>query len=384
MPTASTAAAILLALTALAVVVRWPRPRADRQILERRAQSLEALAAVVTRSASTREHHVAHHLAQHNLAQRDPAEVDRHDAITVLGPVDDPPGSAVRERSGGPDPASRHHPHSPAPRLRNGSTHRHHEPTPTRLVHLGVDDVPPDDDLAETVDGLTGFPIGQTGTHGDAIDRATTDALAPARPVVGSSSNGSSSNASSSDASLSDGPQGDGPPAPARGRHRTSVGAGVDLPKPLVLRRSAAIAASVAVLLAGVLLALVRPGGSPVPPGPADAVEASPAVPAPFTDSTLPPPLPPSGAVGEAVTFDVTAPFTLDLAAGDTTWVRVQTANGIVLFEGTLAPNDTTTVPATGPVQLRVGNPAGLLAAADGRLIDHPRPAGQPVTLALG
>lgn len=56
----------------------------------------------------------------------------------------------------------------------------------------------------------------------------------------------------------------------------------------------------------------------------------------------------------------------------------------MVLFEGTLAAGEQTSVRAEEAVLIRLGNPAGILAAADGGLLDHPRTPGQPLTLALG
>lgn len=137
-------------------------------------------------------------------------------------------------------------------------------------------------------------------------------------------------------------------------------------------------------IVGGLVFALGRPAPGPIGTAGSEPAAAQAQAPTPSTDTTVPEPLLPVATTGDAVTFDVPIPFSLDLAAAAATWVRVQATSGDVLYEGTLAPGDTTSVPVSGPVQVRVGNPGGLLATADGHLLDHPRPPGEPLTLTLG
>jgi hypothetical protein len=88
--------------------------------------------------------------------------------------------------------------------------------------------------------------------------------------------------------------------------------------------------------------------------------------------------------VGDVAAFDVAAPFTLDLAADQPSWVQVRNRSGEVLFEQTLQPGQSTQVDVDQPVAVRTGNPAGLAVTAGFVPLDHPRPAGQPITLHLG
>ena len=124
------------------------------------------------------------------------------------------------------------------------------------------------------------------------------------------------------------------------------------------------------------------PDAAPPPPTNApDVVEASP-LPVELGPPTTP--LAPVGALGDVVAFEVTPPLSLDLAANQASWVQVRLRGGAVLWEGTLQPGDSTQLSAWGPVDLRTGNPAGLAATVNGRLLDHPRPPGQPLTFAVG
>jgi len=329
MPAASTIASIVVALAAIAVVVRWPRPRTDRRVLERRAHGLEVLGEVVTRSAANRTAAIEDHLSRQAVAPPDTAH--HPTPVTVLGPTTPGDETVVlpAARAQGRPAAPGDRPPRPLPATRGIPLPS--PPAAAQVIRLGVDDLPPDDDLSETVDGFSPAAPATPSTHGRR------------------------------------------PPAP---------------------RRLAVVGAALLVVLGGVALAVARPASDLAPNasgGRAAAASsvADPATPAPTTggpstEDAPPPPLTPGAVTGNTVAFDLAPPFTLDLAAGAATWVRVQTTGGDTLFEGTLAPADTTSVAATGPLQLRIGNPAGLLLAADGRLLDHPRPSGQPLTLALG
>lgn len=342
MSSASTIASVVVALAAIAVVIRWPRPRADRRVLQRRAHSLEALGLVVTRSATARAEAVARHADRQDPPVNETSAY-RPVAITVLGPVDaDPSGERSAQVEGQPvRPHGRRASRSPSRRHTRPALH--HDPTPSRLVQLGSDDLPPDETLTQTVSSLAAAEP----APGDGASVTTRTR----RPVSVTT------------------PRGETPPTPVRRR---------------AVRRWSAAAVAIVVVLGGLATARLRPGGDPMSAVPGETAGATPTEVPPTTDTAPPAPLAPVGTIGDSVTFALPPPFTLELAAGDTTWVRVQATSGEVLFEGTLAPNDTITVPTTIPVQLRVGNPAGLLAVAGGRLIDHPRPPGQPITLALG
>lgn len=357
MSSASTIASIVVALTAIVVVIRWPRPRADRRVLERRAQSLEALGLVVTRSAVTRPDEVARHERRHLDASADPASC-RHVAITVLGSADVECRRAHEAGTGAPRPSSAvHRPPRRQPR------------PPTRVVQLDAHDLPPDEDLTQTVDGLVPSGVDPDDVpRGASLPEPTAAVTSPRaqRHSHHSGHSGTAAEARPRPASMAP-PLPDNRPTPQR-RHDP--------------RRWAAVAVALLVILGGFTVSLIRPDPSPSAPARDEAGGATSTTSPPTTSP--PPPLTPTGSLGESVAFALPPPFTLDLAAGDTTWVRVQATGGEVLFEGTLAPDDTASVTTDGPVELRVGNPAGLLAAAGGRLLDHPRPSGQPVTLAIG
>jgi len=126
-------------------------------------------------------------------------------------------------------------------------------------------------------------------------------------------------------------------------------------------------------------------GGSTA--APADAATPSNEPSADTEPLALPPasiPLAPGMVVGDVAAFDVAAPFTLDLAADQPSWVQVRNRSGEVLFEQTLQPGQSTQVDVDQPVAVRTGNPAGLAVTAGFVPLDHPRPAGQPITLHLG
>lgn len=117
-----------------------------------------------------------------------------------------------------------------------------------------------------------------------------------------------------------------------------------------------------------------RPSGSDL------AAPHTPELPAPPSeDQPSPLATQPEGTGAESVR--VQSPFTLNLAAGDPSWVRVATTGGSTLFEGTMEPGDTVQLRPAEPVDVHMGNPAGMLMGVDGRLVSHSRAEGQPVTV---
>jgi hypothetical protein len=394
MPTASTVASIIVALAVIAAVVRWPRLPADRRVLERRAHGLEALATVVARSAASRS--ADHPGARPPDATPPPAPPDRtsdrHPAITApatqgTAPPEVTAGTDRRATAGtdavtvlGPVDTPRPRPDRPASLRARRSERRHHNPPdpsaptgaaqttkPVEVLRLGATDVPPDDDLSETTDSLHSWHAEASARPPATPSRSLHPALRPARATA---SSGSGVSAATAD-----------PPASAT--PSVSAPASLGAPRATGKHRRARViaAATVALVVGGAVVVGVRSG-----PGPADAtaVVAAALTPTPTPDPAPPPALTPVAASGDVIAFSAAAPFTLDLAAGAPSWVRVQTASGAVLFEGTLVAGEQTSVRAEEPVRIRLGNPAGVLAAADGGLLDHPRPPGQPLTLALG
>lgn len=361
MPNASTVASVVVALAAIVVTVRWPRRYSDRQLLERRANGLEALGVVVNRSVASRSIGSEFHRA---TPADEPAAAQA--SITVLGstaPCEAPSNPATLRRSQRQGRSHR------TPRHRSsGSGPRRPPATPTNLVRLTNGDLPCDEELHESFDSLDAGP-----RHPDAVSSAGSPSgcegtlrtgSAPTRRRASEAPNPSTRIRPSTSA-----PVATHPLAPAR---------------PTTTRRWLAAAATMAVLAGALTLAVARPDGGPVPSVPGGSAEAEPAPPAPPVEATAPPSLLPVGTLGDTVGFALAPPFTLDLATSAVTWVRVQAVSGEVLFEGTLEAGGSTSVQVASPVRVRVGNPVGLLVAANGQLLDHPRPPGQPLTLSLG
>lgn len=152
-------------------------------------------------------------------------------------------------------------------------------------------------------------------------------------------------------------------------------------------RRLATAAAAIAVVAAVGLASTWNSGGpSSGPDTTAEATSTAPLTPEVPETAPAPPSLPltPGLVVGDVAAFEVTAPFTLDLAADQPSWVQVRNRSGQVLFEQTLQPGESTQVDVDQPVAVRTGNPAGLAVTAGFIPLDHPRPTGQPITLHLG
>lgn len=155
---------------------------------------------------------------------------------------------------------------------------------------------------------------------------------------------------------------------------------------PSRLRRRRRVLATVglaATVVAAAVMLAASPSPTPTPSAAADADTAGAVEPAP-TPPSPPPPIPPSSTLGDIVRFAVPAPATITIAAAADSWVQIRTADGTIPFEGLVAAGESAEVPVGVAASIRLGNPAGVLVAADGRLLDHPRPGGEPLTLELG
>jgi hypothetical protein len=100
---------------------------------------------------------------------------------------------------------------------------------------------------------------------------------------------------------------------------------------------------------------------------------------------TTPPPvgrLGPADTNADTVTYTVTAPTRLGLAARDRSWVRVRTTDGGVLAETTLEAGDDTSVAINGNIEVRLGNPAGTTIRVNSQDLDLPA-ADRPLTVLL-
>lgn len=197
-----------------------------------------------------------------------------------------------------------------------------------------------------------------------------------------------------------------GPAAPEAGiatPQQVSAGTGdlpditTELPKTSspVRRRVLAAAVSVAVMATGALAAgvwtpspqsrtalesaatgnEVTPVSDPATPGASQPTET--------TQVAPPPPLATRTESTDTESVSAASPFTLDLAAGNPTWVRVATTAGSTMFEGTLEAGDTVQLRPEEPVDVRMGNSAGLLMGIDGHLVSHSRTEGQPLTVTV-
>jgi hypothetical protein len=155
-------------------------------------------------------------------------------------------------------------------------------------------------------------------------------------------------------------------------------------------RRRLAVAAAtslvlgLAVVAAGLIEGQPSTAEGPISPPPAQAAPPDPGITADNGTTVTNPPdlLQPTGQSGDSLSFTVPQPFTLDLAAGETTWVRVTTQSGLVLIDGMVEAGATEQLALNEPASLRIGNAAGILIAAHGQLLDHPR-SPQPVTIEL-
>jgi Domain of unknown function (DUF4115) len=105
------------------------------------------------------------------------------------------------------------------------------------------------------------------------------------------------------------------------------------------------------------------------------------------TTSTVPPVVSePQGGTAHSATYQVATPsYSLALAAtAGACWVEVtDTANGSVLFSGTLFPGQSHTIAATGPVTVIAGAPGSFAATVNGAAVTLPFGYQAPFTLTL-
>ena len=337
----------LLVIGGTALAARWRAPELDARELSRRCRTLNTLATIVERRASE----PATPLANPSLPSSN--------GVVVLGPA------------AGVTPGVPPIPETPPPvraaqissvPLSVDVTHDRRRPVlradPIDVVRVASDDLPPD-------------PL--------TLDEGGADSpLDPPPPAAKLGRSGLRSHHASVVGRLPQ-PQGMRRNFPASDRHD--------------VRRRILAAAAIVVALASVAIALeLRRPGTNAPVITEELLTGS-EVAAASTDASTPPtdatpapttPLAPTAVNGDEVGFAVLPPFTLDLAADQPSWVRVTSVDGTVLAEQTLQPGGSTQVAAAGPVTVRTGNPAGLAVSANGRLLDHPRLPGQPLTLAVG
>lgn len=351
------------------MVNRWQAVSGDRQKLADRSRTLDVLGKIVAQHADTP-------VDTDKGWQNRPTEVQRRVArplpvafnvlgvsgITVVPPVS--PRSANARSSGNGNANLRYSfatdneatTVTPAeslkpPRLPAAATqrpsHHHDGVVHRRLLRLSSDDLPPDPDGPQ-----------RHATEGPSYDMLTLDTNDSGTPLTGVGAHHGDTSTSSQR---------------HHRRHRR--------------RRLATVAGGVA-LVAAVSMAsnwnANDPTGSPATATDASS-QGSPLAIAPPPEPTAPSvPLTPGLVVGDVAAFEVAAPFTLDLAADQPSWVQVRTRSGQVLFEQTLQPGESTQVNVDQPIAVRTGNPAGLAVTAGFVPLDHPRPAGQPITLHLG
>jgi cytoskeleton protein RodZ len=130
------------------------------------------------------------------------------------------------------------------------------------------------------------------------------------------------------------------------------------------------------------------PETKPQPPAPAETARtepepdasalqtpaAQPAETAPRTATAAPAPEQPPATPGEA------GPIRVQVHATGAVWVRM-IADGKVLYEGTLAPNESRTFDGEAAMNLRVGDPAATEVTWNGKPIGEIGPVGQPRTV---
>ena len=336
----------VLVAGAITLISRWQAPGVDARLLSRRGETLNTLAAIVERRA------------EHPVTTLASPTLPPSNGVVVLGSADGvTPGLTPTPA---PPPPLRPAVNTTVP-LTVATERGPWQPATAanlaRVVQVASVDLPPD-------------PL------------TPDDDPTPWEPLPAASSPASTAGGAEHAAAVRRLPQPQGirhgfPTADRRDRRR---------------RVLAAAAIIMALASVAVALELRRPGtNAPViteellTGGEVAAATPDTTVPS-ATDATPSPttPLAPTAVNGDEVGFAVLPPFTLDLVADQPSWVRVASIDGTVLAEQTLQPGGSTQVAVTGPVTVRTGNPAGLVVSADGRLLDHPRLPGQPITLAVG
>jgi hypothetical protein len=354
-----------LAGTVFVAVNRWQAGSGDRQRIDDRARTLEVLGRIVEQHADT-------NVDTDQGRQSRPADVQRRlarplpAAFNVLGTSD----MVVRS--------------SPSPRVTDEVTADvtadiaawAPSPSASRMSRPVRRDVRPDHRTDDTIHRhVMRLPIADLSDDHSGLDHYwPTDSISdtrsmdqPAPPSAGDAVTPLSRRPQSSPKSHT--------------KSRTPSHTPSHAPR---RRRLATAAAAIAVVAAvGLASTWNSDGPSPYPATTADAASTAPLPPeVPEAAPSLP--LTPGLVVGDVAAFEVAAPFTLDLAADQPSWVQVRNRSGQVLFEQTLQPGESTQVDVDQPVAVRTGNPAGLAVTAGFVPLDHPRPAGQPITLHLG
>ena len=386
---------VAAALAALTVVLAARRAvtRADRVAVLRRRDSLAALALVVERqvqrpvSVPRRTTDDADPGAT-TAREGTPADAERRARLrsfAVVGPVEQhpPPPAPDPVHALGDDGRPRHagrrrRPTWPPRPAHRPPTTRRFTPVPKPIVT--IDGTREDSVHGDVLPGLVGIDAELAGSDAESVGSG------PGLPVTASPTRTQPDHRKPADVVRP-------APAPHRPAHPTRqmpAAGSVAVPDaepsatPSAGQRVRRLAAVAAALLAVVAIGVGQRNPDAAPPVAAanpDVVEASP-LPLDLGPPTTP--IAPIGALGDVVAFDVTPPLSLDLAAAQATWVQVRLRGGVVLWEGTLQPGDATQVSAPAAVDLRTGNPAGLATTVNGRLLDHPRPPGQPLTFAIG
>jgi hypothetical protein len=155
-------------------------------------------------------------------------------------------------------------------------------------------------------------------------------------------------------------------------------------PRPAVLVTTALVL----VVAVGLVLALVLPddskGGNPAQRATARA--RSKAAASTSTSSTTSTTLPRAAVVGTqggGVTVSVpAATYTVTLTARGSCWMRAERPDNTVVDTTTLRAGDSRDIPGSGPLTVRLGNPAVVDVAVDGQPLALPPPHG-PVDLHL-
>jgi hypothetical protein len=367
----------IITMTAAAIVFigvsRWHTVSSDRQKLADRARTLDVLGSIVERHAATPvdtgqgvRNRPAD--AQRRVARPLPAAFN---VVGTNGAVVPPPVSPRLAHAAGDVKASR--PEAPSSASVQTGTGIPAADIPGDVVHrqmlrLSSVDLPDDPcgpsdhnsrDRSDPTGDLTA--LDQTAPHRTPTGPALSNPQPHGAPLVAVGSSSSRRSPSSHG-------------QPTIHHHRR--------------RRLATVAAAVSLIAAVGFASNWNSDGDARSASSADDAAASTDEPA---GGALPPvvpapsiPLAPGMVVGDVAAFDVAAPFTLDLAADQPSWVQVRNRSGDVLFEQTLQPGQSTQVDVDQPVAVRTGNPAGLAVTAGFVPLDHPRPAGQPMTLHLG
>ena len=156
------------------------------------------------------------------------------------------------------------------------------------------------------------------------------------------------------------------PPTAGPGLFR-SRGAFTTVPRPPIMWGRLAIVSLVIIVLLAVIVAggyfIVRNGSEETPAAPAAATEPA-QVETPLAEQATSVPLP----VAPTLPANPDGGVTLDLEATEHVWTRI-TVDGMMVFEGQLAPEQVETWSGQATVTVDTGNGAGLLVTVNGQLM---------------